>query len=74
MYAEKKKKADWKKETKKTNSTGCLLYSCREADDWEEEAVYVEVFKHSLNWLTIYSERYAGGTQVQTAANDIVSS
>lgn len=32
------------------------LDSSREADDWEEEAVCVEVLKHALNRLPIDAE------------------
>lgn len=48
------------------------LDSRREADDWEEEPVCVEVFKHALDGLAIDSERDAGSSQVQAAAHHIL--
>lgn len=51
-----------------------LLYSSREADDREEEAIHIEVFKHALNWVAIDTEGDTGHTQIQTAADNIISS
>lgn len=51
-----------------------LLDSSREADDREEEAIYIEVFKHALNWVAINTERDTGHAQIQTAADDIICS
>ena len=55
----------------------CVLYlldSSREADHREEEAIYIEVFKHALNWVTVDTEGDAGHTQIQTAADDVICS
>lgn len=51
-----------------------LLDSSREADDGEEEAVHVKVFKHSLNWVAIDTKGDTRHTQIQTAAHDIIGS
>lgn len=51
-----------------------LLDSSREADDGEEEAVNIKVFKHALNWVAIDTEGDTGHTQIQTAAHDIIGS
>lgn len=48
------------------------LDPCRETDDGKEEAIYVEVFKHALNGLTVNSERHARGSEIQTAAHHII--
>lgn len=50
-----------------------LLDSSGEADDGEEEAVHVEVFKHALNWVAIDTEGDTGHAQIQTATDDILS-
>lgn len=50
----------------------CLLDSSREADDGEEEAIYIEVFKHALNWVAINAEGDTGHAQIQTAADDVI--
>lgn len=41
-----------------------LLDSSREADDGEEEAVNIKVFKHALNWVAIDTEGDTGHTQI----------
>ncbi len=51
-----------------------LLDSSREADDREEQAVHIEVFKHALNWVAVNTEGDTGHTQVQTAADNIICS
>lgn len=56
--------------TRETNKHS--LDPCREADDREEEAVCVEIFKHALNWLSVDPERDAGSAQVQTAAHHVL--
>lgn len=51
-----------------------LLNPSREADDREEEAIHIEVFKHALNWVAVNTEGDTGHAQIQTAADDIICS
>lgn len=51
-----------------------LLDSSRETDDREEEAIYIEVFKHALNWVAVNTEGDTGHAQIQTAADYVICS
>lgn len=50
-----------------------LLNACREADDREEQAIQVEVLKHSLNRMPIDAEGNTGHVEIQTAADHVLS-
>lgn len=50
------------------------LDSSREAGHREEEAVRVEVLKHSLNRLAVDPEGDTGHAEVQTAAHHVLCS
>lgn len=49
-----------------------LRNACREADDWEEEAIQVEVLKHSLDGMAVDTEGDTGHAQIQTAADHVL--
>lgn len=56
----------------RANASQHLLDPCREADDWEEESVRVEILKHALDGLSIDPEGDTRCSQVQTAAHYIL--
>lgn len=51
-----------------------LLDSSREADDGEEQTIHIEVLKHALDRVAINTEGDAGHAQIQTTADNIISS
>lgn len=50
------------------------LHPRREAGDWEEEPVGVEVLEHALDGLPVDAEGDAGRAEVQAAADHVVRS
>lgn len=85
MTPSEKKSQPWSGESDMSLSTWIVNYqqkhfgklhhvrdACRETGNREEEAVQVEVLKHSLNGMTVNSKGNTGDVQVQAAADHVL--